>query len=76
VLPVVTDIAGNSGWPSGGGQVRIVGFAAFVLTEPGYTQGGRTVVGTFVQMQMQNTSGSTGQYTPGTGGLYTVELTR
>jgi hypothetical protein len=27
-------------------------------------------------MQMQNTSGSTGQYTPGTGGLYTVELTR
>ena len=76
VLPVVTDIAGNSGWPSGGGQVRIVGFAAFVLTEPGYTQGGRTVVGTFVQMQMENTSGSTGQYTPGTGGLYTVELTR
>ena len=76
VLPVVIDVAGNAGWPTGGGQVRIVGFAAFVLTEPGYAEGGRTVIGTFVQMQMENTSGSTGQYTPGTGGLYTVELTR
>ncbi len=49
LLPVVENATnGSAVWPSGAGQVRVVGFAWFVLTQPGYTNGGKTVLGTFV----------------------------
>ena len=48
LLPVVEDMSGDSTWPSGSGTVRVIGFAYFVLTEPGYTNGGKTVLGTIV----------------------------
>jgi hypothetical protein len=75
LLPVVTDLSGGSTWPSGSGSVRVVGFAYFVLTSPGYINGGKTVVGTFVGLQINNDSWSTGPWTPGTSTAYKVELT-
>ena len=46
LVPVVEDMSGGSTWPSGSGTVRVIGFAYFVLTRPGYTNGGKTVLGT------------------------------
>lgn len=64
MLPVVEDISGGTSWPSGSGQVRIVGFAYFVILQPGYTNGGKTVVGTFVGIQGPQTGWITGAYNP------------
>jgi hypothetical protein len=75
LLPVVEDMSGGTTWPSGSGTVRVVGFASFVLTQPGYTNGGKTVLGTFVGLQMNNSSWTTGAWTPGANTAYTVELT-
>jgi Flp pilus assembly protein TadG len=75
LLPVVEDMNGGTTWPSGSGTVRVVGFAYFVLTQPGYTNGGKTVLGTFVGLQTNNTGWSTGAWTPGSNTAYTVELT-
>jgi Flp pilus assembly protein TadG len=75
MLPVVTDMSGGSTWPSGSGNVKVVGFAFFVLTQPGYTNGGKTVLGTFVGLQTNDTSWTTGAWVPGSSTAYTVELT-
>ena len=75
LLPVVEDMSGGTNWPSGSGNVRVVGFAYFVLTQPGYTNGGKTVLGTFVGLQVDNTTWTTGAWTPGANTAYTVELT-
>jgi hypothetical protein len=75
LLPVVTDMAGGTTWPSGSGNVKVVGFAYFVLTQPGYTNGGKTVLGTFVGLQTTNSSWTTGAWVPGANTAYTVALT-
>lgn len=75
LLPVVTDMAGGTTWPSGSGSVKVVGFAYFVLTQPGYTNGGKTVLGTFVGLQTTNSSWTTGAWVPGANTAYTVALT-
>jgi hypothetical protein len=75
ILPVVTDTAGGTTWPGGGGSVKVVGFAYFVLTQPGYANGGKTVLGTFVGIQAHDDSWTTGAWVPGASTAYTVELT-
>jgi hypothetical protein len=55
--------------------VRIVGFAYFVILQPGYTNGGKTVVGTFVGIQGPQTGWTTGAYNPSNSTAYTVEMT-
>jgi Flp pilus assembly protein TadG len=75
LLPVVEDMSGGSTWPSGSGSVKVIGFAYFVLTAPGYTNGGKSVVGTFVGLQSGNTNWSTGPWTPGSSTAFTIELT-
>ena len=47
----------------------------FVLTSPGYANGGKTVLGTFVGLQATNTAWSTGAWNPNSSTAYTVELT-
>jgi Flp pilus assembly protein TadG len=75
LLPVVTDMNGGSTWPSGSGSVKIIGFAYFVLAYPGYTNGGKTVLGTFIGLQVNNDTWTTGTWTPGSSTAYKVELT-
>jgi Flp pilus assembly protein TadG len=75
ILPVVTDMSGGTIWPGGGGSVKVVGFAYFVLTQPGYTNGGKTVLGTFVGLQAHDDSWVTGGWVPGANTAYTVQLT-
>ena len=75
LLPVVEDMSGGSTWPSGSGNVRVVGFAYFVLLQPASINGGKTVLGTFVGLQVNDSTWTTGPYTPGANTAYTVELT-
>jgi Flp pilus assembly protein TadG len=76
ILPVVVNAAdGSTTWPGGSGNLRVVGFAFFVLTSPGYAQNGKQVLGTFVGLQLNNTSWTTGAFNPGANTAYTVELT-
>jgi hypothetical protein len=75
MLPVVESLSGGSTWPSGSGSVRVVGFAYFVLTQPGYTNGGKTVLGTFVGLQVNDSSWTTGAWIPGSNTAYTVQMT-
>jgi Flp pilus assembly protein TadG len=75
ILPVVTDMGGGTTWPGGGGSVKVVGFAYFVLTQPGYTNGGKTVLGTFVGLQARDDTWTTGPWVPGSNTAFTVQLT-
>jgi Flp pilus assembly protein TadG len=76
MLPVVVNAAnGSSTWPGGSGNVKVVGFAYFVLTQPGYANGGKTVLGTFVGLQTNNTSWTTGAFDPTSSTATTIELT-
>jgi Flp pilus assembly protein TadG len=75
MLPVVEDMAGGSTWPSGSGNVKVVGFAYFVLTQPGYTNGGKTVLGTFVGLQVNDPTWTTGAWVPGSNTAFTVQMT-
>jgi len=75
IIPIVEDMSGGTTFPSGSGNVRVVGFAFFVLTQPGYTQGGKQVLGTFVGLQTTNSAWQTGAWAPGANTAYTVQLT-
>jgi len=76
LLPVVENAAnGSSTWPSGSGQVRVVGFAWFVLTQPGYTNGGKTVLGTFVGLSGPQNGWSSGAFNSTSSTATTVLLT-
>jgi Flp pilus assembly protein TadG len=75
LLPVVVNATdGSSTWPSGSGNVRVVGFALFIIT--GYSQHGKQVDGEYITAQMSQTTWTTGAWT-GTGSntAYTEELT-
>lgn len=76
LVPIVEDPSGATNWQNGSGQVRVVGFAWFVLTgPPGYTDNGKTVTGVFVNAQLTDPLDATGAYSPQTGTLTAVELT-
>ena len=76
LLPVVENATnGSAVWPSGSGQVRVVGFAWFVLTQPGYTNGGKTVLGTFVGLSGPQDGWSSGAFNSSSSTATTVVLT-
>jgi hypothetical protein len=75
LLPVVENQDGSTNWPSGGSQVRVIGFAWFVLTQPGYTNGGKTVLGTFVGLSGPQNGWSSGAYNSQASTASTVLLT-
>jgi Flp pilus assembly protein TadG len=75
LLPVVEALDHSSTWPSGSGQVRVIGFAWFVLTSPGYTNGGKTVLGTFVGLSGPQNGWSTGAFNSQYSTATTVLLT-
>jgi Flp pilus assembly protein TadG len=75
LLPVVENQDGSTNWPGGGSQVRVIGFAWFVLTQPGYTNGGKTVLGTFVGLSGPQNGWSSGAYNAQASTASTVLLT-
>jgi len=75
MLPVVENLAGGNTWLSGGEQVRVVGFAFFVLTDPAYTDQGKTVLGRFVGLQLSNPDLPTDAFDPTRSSVFTVQLT-
>jgi hypothetical protein len=76
LLPVVENaLNGSAVWPSGSGQVRVVGFAWFVLTQPGYANGGKTVLGTFIGLSGPQNGWSSGAYNSTSSTATTVLLT-
>ncbi len=80
LIPVVEDPNGGTNWLNGSGQIRVVGFAWFVITgPPGYTANGKTVTGVFVGLEDPATVGDqTGAWNPnGNQNLAsTIALTR
>lgn len=84
VVPIVTNLAGGTTWPNGSSQVRVVGFAYFVITGCGSPsqQGncknsdGKYVNGTFVGVVDTPTAGSiTGAWDPTSSTASTIQLT-
>jgi Flp pilus assembly protein TadG len=84
VVPIVTNLAGGTTWPNGSSQVRVVGFAYFVITGCGSPsiQGncknsdGKYVNGTFVGLVDTATAGSTtGAWNPTSSTASTIQLT-
>ena len=80
LIPVVEDPNGGTNWLNGSGQIRVVGFAWFVISgPPGYTANGKTVTGVFVGLEDPATVGDqTGAWNPnGNQNLAsTIALTR
>ncbi len=70
LIPIVEDPNGGTNWLNGSGQVRVIGFAYFVITPaPGYTQNGKTVTGIFIKTDDTSEVGdTTGSYVPGADG--------
>jgi hypothetical protein len=69
-IPVVENVNGTTTWPNGSANVRIVGFAWFVIT--GYSDNGRRIDGVFVRAAAQGDEPTT-DWTPGAS-VYTTEL--
>jgi Flp pilus assembly protein TadG len=84
LIPVVLNTSGGSTWPNGAGQVKVVGFAWFVITGCGnpsiqgncQNSDGKYVNGTFVGLSDSGTSGSTGAWDPQDGSATAVRLTQ
>jgi Flp pilus assembly protein TadG len=83
LIPVVTDMSGGTTWPNGASQVKVIGFAWFVIescgdpASPTYCQNndGREVNGRFVNLQDSDPNNGDGAFDPSTGSDYQVELT-
>jgi Flp pilus assembly protein TadG len=84
LVPIVTNLSGGSTWPHNAPyQVRVVGFAWFViescgdLASPSYcaNNDGYQVNGRFVRLQDTDPSNELGGYDPNAGTDYQVELT-
>lgn len=76
MVPIVENASdGSTTWPNGSGQVKVVGFAYFVLTSPGYTNNGKTVTGTFVGVQTNQSTWTTGAYNGTNNSAFTAQLT-
>jgi Flp pilus assembly protein TadG len=84
LVPIVLNTDGGTDWPNGSGQVRIVGFAWFVITGCGSPsiQGncknsdGKYVNGTFVGLTDSGSAGDTGAWNPQSGSATAVRLTQ
>jgi Flp pilus assembly protein TadG len=83
IIPIVTNTAGGTTWPNGAGQIKVVGFAYFVITgcgnptKPGpcSNSDGKYVNGTFVQLvDSSSVPADTGAYDPSNGTMTTVAL--
>ena len=83
LIPVVTNMSGGTTWPNGSAQVKVIGFAWFVIescgstSSPSYcaTNDGREVNGRFVNIQDTDPMNNLGGYDPNTGSDYQIELT-
>jgi Flp pilus assembly protein TadG len=83
LIPIVLNTSGGTTWPNGSGQVRVVGFAWFVITgcgnpsKPGpcVNSDGKWVNGTFVGLMNANASGTSGAWNPASNSAGTDELT-
>ncbi len=85
LIPVLTNPAGVSSWPSGSSApMTVVGFAWFVITSCGDPQhptycsnsDGKQVNGTFVGLDSDTSTGTSGQYDPSSNTAYTAALTQ
>ena len=83
LIPVVTNMQGGTIWPNGASQVKVVGFAWFVIescgdpAHPSYcaNNDGKEVNGRFVNIQDTDPSNDLGAYDPNQNTDYQVELT-
>jgi Flp pilus assembly protein TadG len=84
LVPIVLNTDGSTTWPNGSSQVKVVGFAWFVITGCGNPskQGscansdGKDVNGTFVGLMNNSIAGTTGAWSPGSTSASTYELTQ
>jgi hypothetical protein len=76
LIPIIENQDGSTNWTGGSMNVRIVGFAWFVIT--GVTGNGQkvTVTGEFVGLTTSDPNATLGGYTGLPGGATAVELTK
>ncbi len=76
LIPIIENQAGTTNWTGGSMNVRIVGFAWFVIT--GVSGNGQkvTVTGEFVGLTTSDPNATLGGYTGLPGGATAVELTK
>lgn len=76
LIPIIENQNGTTNWTGGSMNVRIVGFAWFVIT--GVTGNGQrvTVTGEFVGIESSDPNATLGGYTGMPGGATAVELTK
>jgi Flp pilus assembly protein TadG len=83
LIPVVLNTNGSTTWPNGSSQVKVVGFAWFVITGCGSpsVQGtcknsdGKYVNGTFVGLSDADSNATIGAWSPANGTATSVTLT-
>jgi hypothetical protein len=83
LIPVVTNMQGGTTWPNGAKQLKVIGFAWFVIescgdpAHPTYcaSNDGKQVNGRFVNIQDTDPSNDLGAYDPDSNTDYQVELT-
>ncbi|MGN6379113.1 MAG: hypothetical protein ACTHNU_09200, partial [Gaiellales bacterium] len=85
LIPILTNPSGQPQWPSGSSSpMTVVGFAYFVITScgdpshPTYcaNSDGKQVNGVFVSLDGTPSTGTGGQYNPGSNTAYMEELTQ
>jgi len=76
LIPIIENTDGTTNWTGGSMQVRIVGFAWFVITS--VTGNGQkvTVTGEFISIATSDPNATLGAYTGLPGGATSVELTK
>jgi Flp pilus assembly protein TadG len=76
LIPIIENQDGSTNWTGGSMNVRVVGFAWFVIT--GVTGNGQkvTVTGEFVGIETADPNATLGAYTGLPGGATSVELTK
>jgi Flp pilus assembly protein TadG len=83
LIPIVVNMQGGTTWPNGSGQIKVVGFAWFViescgdLAHPTYCQNsdGKQVNGRFVNVQDTDPLTDLGSFDPNSGTNFQIELT-
>jgi Flp pilus assembly protein TadG len=84
LIPIVLNTDGSTTWPNGSSQVKVVGFAWFVITGCGSPsiQGtcknsdGKYVNGTFVGLSQSDSAATVGSWSPSSGSATSVMLTQ
>jgi Flp pilus assembly protein TadG len=83
LIPIVTNMQGGTTWPNGASQVKVVGFAWFVIESCGAVNNptycgnndGKEVNGRFVNIQDTDPNNNLGSFDPNSGSDYQIELT-